>query len=48
LFGLTGWMVETVIVGGKIIMKDREILTVDERTNRARARERAADLWARM
>jgi cytosine/adenosine deaminase-related metal-dependent hydrolase len=48
IFGLSGWMVETVIVGGAVVMKDREILTLDEHTVLAHARERAADLWARM
>ena len=48
VFGLTGWMVVTVIVGGKVIMRDREILTVDADEVAAAARERARALWARM
>ena len=48
IFGLTGWMVETVMVGGRTVMKDREILTVDEREIYAHSRERAADLWLRV
>lgn len=48
LFGLTGWMVETVIVGGRIVMKDRQFVSLDEDRVLARARELAADLWRRM
>lgn len=48
IFGLTGWMVETVIIGGRVVMKDRELTTVDAREISARARERASDLWKRM
>ncbi len=48
IFGLTGWMVETVIIGGREIMRDREFTTVDARGTAARARELARDLWGRM
>ena len=48
IFGLTGWMVETVVVGGRILMKDRELTTLDEQATLAQARERALDLWARL
>jgi cytosine/adenosine deaminase-related metal-dependent hydrolase len=48
IFGLTGWMVETVIVGGRVVMADREFPSVDAVEARARARERARDLWDRM
>jgi putative selenium metabolism protein SsnA len=48
IFGLTGWMVETVIIDGRIIMRDRELLTVDGREVAARGRERARELWKRM
>ncbi len=48
IFGLTGWMVETVIIGGRVVMRDREFETVDAAGIAARARERAQDLWKRM
>jgi putative selenium metabolism protein SsnA len=48
VFGLTGWMVETVMVGGRVVMRDREFLTVDPDEVAAAARERARALWARM
>jgi 5-methylthioadenosine/S-adenosylhomocysteine deaminase len=40
--------VRTVIVGGKIVMKDREALTVDEHDAQRRAQEAAAGLWQRL
>ncbi len=48
IFGLTGWMVETVIIGGTVVMRDREFETVDAAGIAAHARERARDLWKRM
>lgn len=48
IFGLTGWMVETVIIGGREILRDREFTTVDATGTAARARELARDLWDRM
>lgn len=48
VFGLTGWMVESVVVGGRVVMRDREILTIDADGVAAEARDRARALWARM
>ncbi len=48
IFGMDGGQVETTIVGGKILMKDRQLLTLDEEAICARSRELAEKLWARM
>ncbi len=48
IFGLTGGMVNTVVINGSVVYRDREFLTVDAVATRARARELAADLWERM
>jgi putative selenium metabolism protein SsnA len=48
IFGLTGWMVESVMVNGSFVMRDRELLTADASAVSARARELARALWRRM
>ncbi len=48
IFGLSGWMVESVMVNGAFVMRDRELLTVDAAAVAARARELAVALWRRM
>jgi putative selenium metabolism protein SsnA len=48
VFGLTGWMVETVMIGGRVVMRDREFSAIDPDEVAAQARERARSLWARM
>ena len=48
VFGLSGGMVESVMVNGEFIVRDREFLKVDARAVCARARERARLLWSRM
>ncbi len=48
LFGLTGRMVDTTIVGGRVLMRGREILTTDAPAVFAAARKVAAKLWARI
>lgn len=47
LFGLQPSMVTTTIVGGKVLMKNRELTTLDEREIAARAAELAPRLWRR-
>jgi putative selenium metabolism protein SsnA len=48
IFGMDGGQVDTTIVGGKVLMKDRKLLTLDEEAICARSRELARKLWARM
>lgn len=45
LFGVTGRHVDTTIINGRIIMKDRVLLNVDEEMLMARSREQAKELW---
>ncbi len=47
VFGFHESMVTTTIVAGKILMKDRELLTLDEEAITARARERVPAVWQR-
>ncbi len=47
IFGFQQSMVTTTIVAGKILMKDRELLTLDEAEIAARAREIAPRIWKR-
>jgi putative selenium metabolism protein SsnA len=47
LFGFQQSMVTTTIVGGKVLMKDRELLTLDEAEIAAKARELATKVWSR-
>jgi putative selenium metabolism protein SsnA len=47
IFGVQPGMVTTTIVGGRVLMKDRRLLTLDEGEIAARARELAPRLWKR-
>jgi putative selenium metabolism protein SsnA len=47
LFGFHESMVTTTIVGGKLIMKNRKLLTLDEEKIATRSRELAAEVWKR-
>jgi hypothetical protein len=47
LFGFRDSMVTTTIVNGKVLMKDRELLNVDEKEIAAKARELAVKTWKR-
>ena len=48
IFGIDGTHVTHTICGGKLLMKDRELLTLDERAIAARAREHAKKVWKRV
>ncbi|HET7142803.1 MAG TPA: putative aminohydrolase SsnA [Anaerolineales bacterium] len=45
IFGFQQSMVTTTIVAGKVLMKDRKLLTLDEEEIAARAREIAPRIW---
>lgn len=47
VFGFESSMVTTTIVAGRVLMRDRELLTLDEAAIAARAREIVPDVWAR-
>ncbi len=47
LFGFNESMVTTTMVAGKVLMRNRELLTLDEAEIAARARELSADVWSR-
>ena len=48
LFGITGRHVDTTIINGKIIMKDRVLPGIDEEALLAKSREQAEKLWKRI
>lgn len=45
LFGFEESMITTTIVDGKLLMKDRKLLTLDEEAIAAEGRERSAQVW---
>jgi putative selenium metabolism protein SsnA len=47
LFGFESSMVTTTIAGGRVLMRDRQLLTLDEAAITARSRELATAVWAR-
>jgi putative selenium metabolism protein SsnA len=47
IFGFESSMVTTTIVNGRLLMRDRELLTLDEEAIMARSRELAAAVWQR-
>ena len=48
LFGMTGRQCQTTIVGGRVLMRDRALLGVDEEALHARILESANRLWDRL
>uniref|UniRef100_UPI0035B15376 amidohydrolase family protein n=1 Tax=Promineifilum sp. TaxID=2664178 RepID=UPI0035B15376 len=47
IFGFESSMVTTTIAGGRVLMRDRELLTLDEAAITARSRELAYKVWER-
>ncbi|MDQ7031052.1 MAG: putative aminohydrolase SsnA [Ardenticatenia bacterium] len=47
IFGVRGSHVTHTMVGGRFLMAERQVLTVDEAATAARARERAPEVWRR-
>ncbi len=47
LFGFRESLITTTIVAGKVLMKDRQLVTLDEEEIAARARELASKAWKR-
>ncbi len=47
LFGVRGSRVTHTMVGGRLLMAERQLLTLDEEAITARARERAPVVWSR-
>ena len=48
LFGLNGGLVQDVIINGKEVMRQRELLTIDEEKLDAESSQRAAQIWPQM
>ena len=48
LFGITGRHVDTTIINGRVVMKDRVLLNIDEEALMAKSREQAKKLWERI
>jgi putative selenium metabolism protein SsnA len=48
VFGFGARHVSATVVEGRVLMRDRELLTIDESELRARSREQAEALWARL
>ncbi len=45
MFGISGAMTDTVVVNGKLLMKNRQLLTIDESAVKKECRRNAADVW---
>jgi cytosine/adenosine deaminase-related metal-dependent hydrolase len=48
LFGVEASAITTTICAGRVLMRDRKLLTLDEEAITARSRELAAALWKRI
>jgi cytosine/adenosine deaminase-related metal-dependent hydrolase len=48
LFGVEASMITATVCAGRVLMRDRRLLTLDEEAVTARSRELAAQAWARL
>jgi putative selenium metabolism protein SsnA len=48
LFGVEASMITSTVCAGRVLMRDRELLTLDEEAITARSRELAAEVWSRL
>lgn len=48
LFGVEASMITATVCAGRVLMRDRRLLTLDEETITARSRALAAEVWARL
>lgn len=48
MFGMQGAMTDTTIINGKVLMKDKKMLSVDVEELHAKCRESAKELWKRL
>ena len=48
VFGMSGANVDTTIVGGRVLMRHRKLLTVDEEEIAAKCRERTPIIWEKL
>ena len=48
LFGMTGRQCQTTIVNGKILMKDRELVGIDEEAENAHILEESRQRWGEL
>jgi putative selenium metabolism protein SsnA len=48
LFGVEASMITSTVCAGRVLMRDRQLLTLDEEAITARSRELAAEVWGRI
>ncbi|MDR2492378.1 MAG: putative aminohydrolase SsnA [Coriobacteriales bacterium] len=48
LFGVSGRNVDTTVINGRVVMRERELVGIDEEKLMADSRQQAAALWARI
>ncbi len=48
VFGMSGRAVDSVMINGRFVMRNRRILTVNEEAVLAKSREQSADFWKRV